>query len=197
MVRGMTNRLKGCPMSQAAIEQTRRWIDRVVVGLQLCPFATGPHRDGTIHYACSAAGEDAYAVLTELWMEIERLKETPTIETTVLILPEGWGDFDAYLDLFAAAEDLLVRGGFSLDFQVVSFHPDYRFADAAPDDPANATNRSPLPLIHILREASLTQAIDSHPDTAQIPERNIQRLRELGHAGLRAVLDAETSITNP
>ncbi|MEL6346180.1 MAG: DUF1415 domain-containing protein [Myxococcota bacterium] len=171
------------------IARARRWVERVVIGLDLCPFAAAPQRAGRVRYTVSDAGGDAYAILAAVWAEVERLQANPAIETTLLILPTGWDDFDDYLDLIAAAEDLLVRMESEGDIQLASFHPDYRFAEVAADDPSNATNRSPHPMIHLLRASSVAAAVDHHPDVAGIPARNIAMLRSLGAAGLQVRLE--------
>jgi hypothetical protein len=110
------------------------------------------------------------------------------VETTLLVLTEGLEDFDDYLDLLEIAEALLADRGYEGTFQLASFHPDYVFADAEPDDPANFTNRSPYPMWHLLREAGLERALEHHPDPEGIPARNVEAMRELGHEALSEAL---------
>lgn len=178
-----------------ALEDTRRWLERVVIGLNLCPFAKAPQAKGRVRFVESAA-TDADALLADLADELRALAaaDPADVETTLLVHPRVLADFDDYndfLDLADAALEALELDGV---LQVASFHPDYRFADAAADDPANATNRSPHPMLHLLREDSLTAVLGDDEDAAaeaseRIVERNVALLRRLGAEGLRAVID--------
>jgi hypothetical protein len=120
----------------------------------------------------------------------EQLDADAETETTLLILPTGWDDFDDYLDLLAIAEQLLIEQHYEGIYQLASFHPDYRFETdlAGEEDPANYTNRSPYPMLHIIRETSIDRAVANHPDPDNIPVRNITLTRELGLEKLRALL---------
>ncbi|MFT5685665.1 MAG: hypothetical protein ACI8RZ_006619 [Myxococcota bacterium] len=169
------------------LNQMRHWVDRIVVGLELCPFAAVPHRTETIRYASSESTEP-HEILADLLHELSLLDEPGSARTTLLVITAALIDFDDYLDLFAAAEDLIERTGHAERFQLVSFHPDYRFEGLSPDDPANHTNRSPSPTIHILRRTDVAQAIASHEDVGSIPEDNIRRLRTLGSESLARLL---------
>ncbi len=170
------------------IEQTQRWVERLVIGLNLCPFAAAPHRDGTIRYALSRA-EDAYELLAELTEEVKELDTPGGPRTTLLIIPDLLADFADYLDVLDAAQELLERTGHSAAYQLASFHPDYRFADAPAEDPANYSNRSPHPMLHIIRRADVARAIAEHPDVEGIPARNVATLRRLGVAGIAAIVE--------
>ncbi|MGM0982226.1 MAG: DUF1415 domain-containing protein [Pseudomonadota bacterium] len=171
------------------LDATRAWLETFVVARDVCPFAGREVARDTIRYVAVPA-HDREAALLALFDECRRLDETPEVETTLLVLTEGLEDFDDYLDLLAIAEALLAEQGYEGIYQLASFHPDYVFADAEPEDPANFTNRSPFPMWHLLREAGLERALAHHPDPASIPERNISVMRELDHATLARELAA-------
>lgn len=143
-----------------------------MVGLNLCPFAAGPLGRGKVGWGSVAVASDA---LTGLLTAVEEV-QAGAYETYVLVLPEC--PFPELLDTAAAAEDLLEQTGLDQDFQLASFHPDYCFEGAWKDDPANATNQSPHPALHLLRVEDVSRAVDSHPDIASVPERNMALLRE-------------------
>ncbi len=168
------------PSSQdAVIVCTRQWIETVVVGMNFCPFAKREMRRNTVRFITSPE-PDIESILLQLIDECIHLDTDDGTQTTLLILPEGFAEFDDYLDLTGLAEDLLADRGYEGVYQVASFHPDYRFADADADDPANYTNRSPYPMLHLLREDGLEAAIASYPDPNAIPENNIAKARALG-----------------
>ena len=179
-----------------AIQKTRRWVESVIVGLNLCPFAAAPFRDGNLRFAISQVS-DPHEILADLLHELSILDEDGGPRTTLLVLEQGPADFDGYLDLFATAEALLERTGHAERYQLVSFHPAYRFEGAPADDPANHTNRAPLPTIHILRRSDVAQAIASHPDVTSIPETNINLLRRLGLVGIQVALQAPLKKATP
>ena len=177
--------------ASAPLASTRAWIETFVVAHEICPFAGRELERDTIRYVEVAAG-DWEAALLQLIEECQRLDDEPGIETTLLVLTSGVEDFDDYLDLLAIAEALMVEQGYEGVYQLASFHPDYCFEDAEPDDPANFTNRSPWPMLHLLREASVEQAVSHHADAEAIPERNIAEMRRLGHAQLsRRLVDLQ------
>ncbi|MDW5376578.1 DUF1415 domain-containing protein [Halomonas sp. HP20-15] len=167
------------------IAATRNWVSRFVVGHDVCPFAARELRRDSIRYQVLAADDFETALLT-LIEACRALDASPAIETTLLILPRGVDEFEDYLDLLDLAEALLEAEGYSGVYQLASFHPDYCFDGAEPDDPANATNRSPWPMLHLLREASVSRALDNYPDPQAIPERNVALMRRLGNARLDA-----------
>lgn len=170
------------------IAATRQWLERAVIGLELCPFAKAVHLKDQIRYVVSAADSEE-ALLADLLHELRLLADAdPTrIETTLLIHPRVLGDFldyNQFLDLADAAVDELDLDGI---LQVASFHPRYQFADSAPDEIANFSNRAPYPTLHLLREASVDRAVAAFPDAERIFERNIETLRRLGPAGWAAL----------
>lgn len=170
------------------IAATVDWIESVVVGHNFCPFAKRELRRNAVRYALAEGG--AEAALAALLDECRHLDADAGTETTLLILPDGFDDFEDYLDLTAMAEDLLAGHGYEGVYQIASFHPEYRFADADADDAANYTNRSPYPMWHLLREDSLSRAIDAYPDVDAIPDANIAKARTLGAAHWQALLAA-------
>ena len=170
--------------ARAVIAQTRAWVERAVVGLNLCPFAKAPLVKGQIRFVVSAAREPL-ALLEALCAEMQTLAaaEPAQVETTLLIHPLVLGDFDDYNDFLDLADAALDEGGHAGMLQIASFHPHYRFAGTAADDVSNATNQSPYPTLHLLREASVTRAVEAFPETDTIYEANIRTLRALGAAG--------------
>jgi uncharacterized protein len=169
-----------------AIQQTQHWLEEVVVGLNFCPFAKRELRRNAVRFTVNSSSDMGDA-LQQLIVECIFLDEHPDTETTLLILPEGYAEFLDYLDLAGLAEDLLAERGYEGVYQVASFHPEYRFADAEPDDAGNYTNRSPYPMLHLLREASLDTAIDNYPDIDSIPDNNMKKARALGVDFFRAL----------
>ena len=175
-------------MSDEIIATTRKWLERAVIGLNLCPFAKGVHVKGQIRYVVSAAQTED-ALLDDLERELKFLVDTAPedTDTTLLITPGVLTDFDDFTNFLDLVEVVLRTQGLVGVLQVASFHPDYVFADAEADDIANHTNRAPYPTLHLIREASLARATAAFPDAADIYERNIETLRELGLAGWRAL----------
>lgn len=167
-------------MDAQIIDDIERWIDEVVIGLELCPFAARPRREGRVRISVSQATTEE-TLLDDLQHELEHLADTPAsaLETTLLAIPHMFADFAEFND-FLDAVDLWLEGfGWEGELQVASFHPAYQFADTTADDAGNLTNRSPWPLLHIIREDSLEQLIASHPDIDAIAERNIARMKAL------------------
>jgi len=162
-----------------AIERTRAWIKSVVIDCNFCPFAAKPFNDNSIRFTVSRA-DDLKAALGSLLTEVYHLDEEPKTETTLLIFPESFDSFEDYLDLVDAANHLLAQEGYDGVYQLASFHPEYCFADADPDDPANYTNRSIYPMLHLLREESVEKALRFFKEPEQIPERNMRFAREKG-----------------
>lgn len=158
----------------------REWIDAAVIGLELCPFAARPVRAGRLLVCVSDAGTEL-DLLTELQLELVRLDDTTPVEleTTIIAIPNMLGDFADYNDFLDRVDELLERFEWTDDYQVASFHPRYQFAGTAPDDAENLTNRAPYPLLHLLREASVSAAVGAHPDPDRIPVDNIRRMRAL------------------
>jgi hypothetical protein len=174
---------------QQVQDEVLAWLQVMVVGEGLCPFAARPLRDGLVRISVCEAG-DADAIYRHVLGEMQRLLETPAdeIETTVVAVPAGLAAFDDYLDMLAALEDALAELNLEGVLQIASFHPDYVFAETGEDEVSNFTNRSPYPLFHLLREEALSQALENYPDAHKIPERNQARMRELGRAGIERLL---------
>lgn len=171
------------------VAATRRWIEAVVVGLNLCPFARRPVEADQIRYVVSAAADET-ALFHDLARELEALAAAPPaeIETTVLIHPDVLADFFEYNDFLDAADGLVADLGLEGIIQIASFHPRYQFAGTPPDAVENYTNRSPFPMLHLLREASVTRAVGAAGDAADIPRRNVETLKRLGRAGVLELL---------
>lgn len=161
------------------IEQTQKWIKSVVIDLNFCPFAAKVLLKKSIHYVV-VSNADLEASLETLIKEMHYLDSNEEIETTFIVFRKAYADFDEYLDLVDKAEDLLEREGYEGVYQVASFHPDYCFEGAEKDDAANYTNRSVYPMLHLLREESITKALALYKNPELIPEHNIKVAREKG-----------------
>ena len=168
-------------------QQTKRWLERFVIDLDLCPFAARELSAGRVRFVTSEAGDDA-TLLGELQHELLLLGEHPEIETTLLIHPGVLQNFAAYNDFLDIAEALLTELGLGSEVQIASFHPRYQFAGTALEDVENYTNRAPYPMLHLLREDSVAAAIAAHPDPEAIPENNIQRMNTLGLTAVQTLL---------
>lgn len=175
----------------AVLASTQNWISRVVIGLDLCPFASRVFDGGLIRYVVSAAADEE-SLTSELGDELIRLANTPVseVETTLLIHPEVLTDFDAFNDFLSLANHLLKAMALEGVIQIASFHPRYQFEGSGPEDVDNYTNRSPHPMLHLLREESLSRVMADGADPLAIPRRNIERLRELGLAAMRAIFES-------
>ena len=172
------------------ITATRRWLQRAVIGLNLCPFAKAVQVKDQIRYVLSAATTPD-ALLTELADELLSLHEADpdVVDTTLLIHPQVLADFYDYNDFLDQADAAIDALGLEGEIQIASFHPDYQFAGSDFDDVANCTNRSPHPMLHLLREESIDRAVAAFPDPDEIVERNIATLARLGEEGFRRLLD--------
>jgi hypothetical protein len=172
------------------VAATQNWLERAVIGLNLCPFAKAVHTKNQIRYVVSMAG-DPGALRVDLAEELARLQaaDPAQLETTLLIHPYVLSDFLDYNDFLDVADITVDELGLTGEIQIASFHPDYQFADSEPGDIDNFTNRSPYPILHLLREASVERAVAAFPDAAQIFENNIETLRRLGPAGWRRLFD--------
>lgn len=170
--------------SGAVIAATIAWVEKAVIGLNLCPFARAVHSAKRIRYVVTDA-ELAGALLDVLVQELDLLAaaDPAAVETTLLIHPRVLGDFLDYNDFLDVADAAVEQLGLTGELQVASFHPRYQFAGTEPDDIDNFTNRSPYPTLHLLREASVERAVAAYPDTDRIFENNIETLRRLGQAG--------------
>lgn len=175
--------------SELIIDQTKKWISDVVVGCNFCPFAAREVKRGSIYYEVLDS-ESPEIILQACLDMMDRLDNEPSIETALLILPNGFEDFEHYLDLVETANNLLEDEEYEGIYQIASFHPLYLFAGSSQNDPANYTNRSPYPMLHFLREDSLTKAIDSHPDIDGVPQQNIAFAQEKGLTYMQQLLAA-------
>ena len=162
----------------------RRWLERAVIGLNLCPFAKAVYVKDQVRIVISDASTER-ALLEELGEELALLRDTPAeqVDTTLLVHPQVLGDFLDYNDFLGDADALVEAMDLDGVLQVASFHPQYQFAGSEPDDADNLTNRAPYPILHLLREASIDRAVAAYPDPDAIIERNIATVRELGFAG--------------
>lgn len=178
------------PDDDTVIARTRCWIEKAVVELNLCPFARKPYEGEQVRYVVSHA-QTADELFIDLQHELEHLRQTDVevVETTVLIHPFVLNDFLDYNDFLGVVDELIETGGYAGEFQVASLHPDYQFAGTKPGDAENYTNRSPYPLLHLLREAALANAISTYARPDKIPERNIRLMEQLGAGKMQAMLD--------
>jgi hypothetical protein len=172
--------------AEPILSATRLWLERAVIGLNLCPFAKSVLVQKQIRYALTAA-ETADQLLAELDKELALLAATDPqqLDTTLLIHPQVMTDFLDYHFFLAEAEAMIRNNGYDGVFQIASLHPQYEFAGSEPDDIANYTNRAPYPMLHLLRESSIDRAVAAFPDAANIFERNIETMEKLGHEGWR------------
>ncbi|MDP3700179.1 MAG: DUF1415 domain-containing protein [Hylemonella sp.] len=164
------------------------WLERAVIGLNLCPFAKSVHVKGQIHWVVSPA-RDVPGVQDDLVRELQDLQASDPAQrdTTLLVLPMCFGDFLDFNDFLAQADVLLKALGLRGELQIASFHPQFQFAGTDADDIANYTNRSPYPTLHLLREASIDRAVEVFPEAESIYEKNMQVLEQLGHEGWDAL----------
>jgi uncharacterized protein len=175
--------------------QTKAWVETIIVKHNICPFAGREAKHGRIRFSVFD-NQGVAQCLEYLISECRILDENNEIETTLIILPGGFIRFDEYLDLVDIANALMLDEGYEGIYQLATFHPEYCFADAEQDDAANYTNRSPYPMLHIIREASLEQALKDYPDPEAIPDNNIKMTRNLGLEKMQAMLQACYDIKN-
>jgi uncharacterized protein len=170
--------------NETIIANTERWLERAVIGLNLCPFAKAVHVKKQIRYVVSSATTPE-ALLEELINELELLAESSAekIDTTLLIHPQVLTDFLDYNDFLDIADEALAELDLDGELQIASMHPHYQFADTQPEDMENYTNRSPYPTLHLLRESSVDKAVAAFPEADQIFEKNIATMNKLGHEG--------------
>lgn len=173
---------------EQVITETQRWLEKAVIGLNLCPFAQPAHVGQRIRFVVSDARHlDAF--LEQLDEELVHLASASVdeIETTLLIHPTLFADFLEFNEVVGIAEEAVEEQGLEGVIQVASFHPRYQFAETEPDDITNYTNRAPYPIVHLLREDSISRAVEHYPNPERIYQRNIETLRELGHDGWDAL----------
>ncbi|MDR7100562.1 hypothetical protein J2X04_002943 [Lysobacter niabensis] len=171
------------------IALTRRWLERAVIGLNLCPFAKAVYVKEQVRFVLSEA-RDSDALYQQLHAELLWLRDADPqqTDTTLIVHPHVLTDFLDYNDFLDLADGLVAELGLEGEIQIASFHPDYQFAGTARDDVGNCTNRSPYPTLHLLREASVERAVAAFPDPDAIVTRNIATLERLGNEGWRALL---------
>ena len=160
--------------------QVQQWLEEVVIGLNLCPFAAKPNRNKQIKiHVCEAANEEQ--LLEAIYQELRVLDETPVteLETTLVVAPNQLADFADYNQFLDLIDALIIQTGNEGTYQVASFHPDYCFFGTEPDDAENLTNRSPFPIFHLIREESMEKVLQHYPNPEEIPDRNIERVRNL------------------
>lgn len=174
--------------NDSAVDATRRWLERAVIGLNLCPFAKAVHKKGQIRFVVSEA-EQPLQLHDDLVRELKLLRDSDpeTIDTTLLIHPRVLADFMDFNEFLEIADETVAELSLDGEIQVASFHPDFQFEGTAPDDITNYTNRSPFPTLHLLREASIDRAVAAFPDASSIFEANMGTLDKLGHEGWRAL----------
>ena len=176
--------------SETVIARTQKWVEKTVIGLNLCPFAKAAQSKNQIRYTVSSA-QDTDALLLDLISELRYVSkiEADVTDTSILIHPGVLTDFMDYNDFLDVTEAALIEMKLEGILQIASFHPDYQFEGTEIQDPENYTNRSPYPMLHILREASVAKAIDSYGDVSKIPERNIELLRNMDAAAFKKLKD--------
>lgn len=165
--------------TDAIIQSTKQWVWSFIIELNLCPFAKKEWVNDKIRY-CVVPGSEPDSLTQTLQQECERLDRQPDIATTLVIFPDmlkDFHDYNAYLD---NADSVIEQGDWVGIYQIASFHPDYQFAGTLVDDVENYTNRSPFPMLHLIREADVENAVAHHPDPDSIPQRNIELMNEMG-----------------
>jgi len=168
-----------------AEDSVNGWLEKVVVGLNLCPFAKLPYSQKRVRIKADLCEQEEQA-FESIIHEINLLDETDekVLETTLLVFPELFDDFEHYNDFLYTANEFIRLRGWEGIYQIASFHPDYQFAGTEKGDAENFTNRSPYPIFHFIREASLSAAIEAYPDVDAIPERNIALMNNLSDSDL-------------
>jgi len=175
--------------SEQIIDRTKKWITDVVIGCNFCPFAANVVKQQTVFYKVEETTE-MDACLDSFVHEMKRLDDNASIETSFLIFPNAFQKFDDYLDLVSLAENRLKRDGYEGVYQLASFHPLYLFENSDENDPANYTNRSIYPMLHLLREESIDKALENYKSPESIPFRNINFAKEKGLAYMKMLRDA-------
>ena len=170
------------------IEHSQRWLEEVVIAHNFCPFAKREFLKKSIHFDVIPQTKTEEC-LESLILACEKMDDDASIETMLLILPNGFNHFEDYLDLLDYADRLLEAQNYEGVYQLASFHPDYCFDETEPNDPTNYTNRSPYPMIHILREASIERVLENVDDPDAIPQHNIEKAKQLGLEHLKQQLE--------
>ncbi len=181
---------------EKTIQPVRQWVETLVVGMNLCPFARREMVKNRVRFAATTSITEEQ-LLMALQAELELLNTDPSVETTLLIHPGVLQDFHDYNYFLGYADSLLVEMGLEGIYQIASFHPDYQFDGTKPDDAENYTNRSPFPMLHLIREVSLERVIADYPEVDQIPVQNIALMNALGQAKLQAILKSCLNYRGP
>ncbi len=171
------------------ISYTKNWLNDVVIELNLCPFAKYEVDRGAVRYQVEVK-KDKKEMLSSVIDECRMLDSKPEIETTLIIYGEQFSSFDTYLDFADLANELLLAQGYEGIYQIATFHPEYCFEGEPKDDASNYTNRSPYPMLHLIREDSLEATLNKFPNAESIPYRNIELTREMGAEKMHALLKA-------
>lgn len=174
---------------EETVLSVRQWVKTFVMEMNLCPFAKYEMLNNRVRFVTTSAITEEQ-LLISLQDELELLNSDPSVETTLLIHANVLQDFYDYNQFLSSADKLLSEMGLEGTYQVASFHPDYQFGGTNPDDAENYTNRSPYPLLHLIREASLERAIANYPDVDQVPVRNVALMNSLGHNKLQALFES-------
>ena len=173
------------------VEKTKNWLEKVVIGLNLCPFAKHPFKSDKIRYVIFEKTD--LNQLSELLVEELRLlseADPVNLETTLIIIPKTLNDFEDYLNYVDFSEQLLEELDYEGLIQVASFHPSYQFNGTNAEDVENYTNRSPYPMLHLLKESSVTWAVDNFPNVEKIPANNVKTMQELGLEKVKALVES-------
>jgi hypothetical protein len=174
--------------TEQVIQQTKTWVDEVVIGLNLCPFASRVVSENRIDYIV-VRGDSLEQHLHQLADCFSKLDESSEIETSLIIFPQAYKSFDDYLELLELSNQLLEELNYAGIYQLASFHPEYLFADSTEDDASNFTNRSPYPMLHLLRESSIEKAVASYKNIDDIPDNNIKKLQKIGYTVMQQMLN--------
>lgn len=180
---------------QTIIKQTKHWLSSVVIELDLCPFAGHELRRNSIRYNVISE-TDIELCLMALFDDFVVMDKDDAIETALLIFPAAFQQFDEFLDYIDFSNNLLVDSGYEGVYQLATFHPDYVFSETDYDDASNFTNRSPYPMLHILRESSIERALVDYPSPEGISDTNIARLRKLGNEKMKTLFQASINVSN-
>ncbi len=173
--------------SQQIVQKTKNWLDEIVIGLELCPFADKVVKNNSIDYTV-VDNDDLEQHLHSLADGFKKLDEQTEIETSLIIFPNAYKKFEDYLELLLLSNLLLEDLNYIGTYQLASFHPDYRFDETEEDDASNFSNRSPYPMLHILRESSVELAIMHYENIDDVPEQNIQKLKKIGFEKMQSTL---------
>lgn len=175
------------PTTNVIIQATEQWINTVIIKYNFCPFARKEMNENSIRYVVKPSSSIDHIIDATL-QECQYLDATPQTATTLVILPQGFDNFERYLDLIELVQSQIIDPDYQGIYQLASFHPLYCFADSDPQDAANYTNRSPYPTLHLIRESSISAALADYPDSEQIPQRNIALARRKGQDNMAQLL---------